>query len=231
MSLLTDIVRVAVSSLRVGGKVRLHWETAHQDVEVRPDVHGSIGLLHDFLRYLPRLGRVAHVLCREGHVVGGGVAMSIRLKQYACTSLGRMLFAESDRGSLPRWLRQDRPRDCQHSGDDEKHARTTGGGSSEGEKADFRANKRSGDAKRVPYQYFHPPSRCISEGNRCVASQMPKATKTQPRSSCAFCFPFSCRQVSIVVEFANFVRGVRVVYHFTDHARVTLGQHLSQQVR
>lgn len=35
----------------------------------------------------------------------------------------------------------------------------------------------------------------------------------------------------MVVEFANFVRGVRVVYHFTDHARVTLGQHLAQQVR
>lgn len=34
----------------------------------------------------------------------------------------------------------------------------------------------------------------------------------------------------MVVEFANFVRGVRVVYHFTDHARVTLGQHLAQQV-
>eukprot|EP00752_Nemacystus_decipiens_P007891 g7051.t1 len=36
-------------------------------------------------------------------------------------------------------------------------------------------------------------------------------------------------QVAMVVEFANFVRGVRVVYHFTDHARVTLGQHLAQQ--
>ncbi|CBJ29564.1 conserved unknown protein [Ectocarpus siliculosus] len=36
-------------------------------------------------------------------------------------------------------------------------------------------------------------------------------------------------QVSMVGEFANFVRGVRVVYHFTDHARVTLGQHLAQQ--
>eukprot|EP00903_Cladosiphon_okamuranus_P014922 g13817.t2 len=35
--------------------------------------------------------------------------------------------------------------------------------------------------------------------------------------------------VAMVVEFANFVRGVRVVYHFTDHARVTLGQHLRQQ--
>ncbi|CAM9120549.1 unnamed protein product [Ectocarpus sp. 12 AP-2014] len=35
--------------------------------------------------------------------------------------------------------------------------------------------------------------------------------------------------VSMVGEFANFVRGVRVVYHFTDHARVTLGQHLAQQ--
>lgn len=34
----------------------------------------------------------------------------------------------------------------------------------------------------------------------------------------------------MVGEFANFVRGVRVVYHFTDHARVTLGQHLAQQV-
>lgn len=30
MSLLTDIVRVAVSSLRVGGKVRSRLETAHQ---------------------------------------------------------------------------------------------------------------------------------------------------------------------------------------------------------
>lgn len=37
-------------------------------------------------------------------------------------------------------------------------------------------------------------------------------------------------QVSIVGMFADFVRGVRVVYHFTDHARVTLGQHLGQQV-
>ncbi|CAM9319495.1 unnamed protein product [Ectocarpus fasciculatus] len=36
-------------------------------------------------------------------------------------------------------------------------------------------------------------------------------------------------QVSMVGEFANFVRGVRVVYHFTDHARATLGQHLAQQ--
>lgn len=44
------------------------------------------------------------------------------------------------------------------------------------------------------------------------------------------CANLSLEQVSIVTEFANFVRGVRVVYHITDHARVTLGQHLTQQV-
>lgn len=38
------------------------------------------------------------------------------------------------------------------------------------------------------------------------------------------------KQVAIVTEFANYVRGVRVVYHFTDYARVTLGQYLTQQV-
>lgn len=37
--------------------------------------------------------------------------------------------------------------------------------------------------------------------------------------------------MAIVEEFYDYIRGVRVVYHFTDYARVTLGQHLNQQVR
>lgn len=36
--------------------------------------------------------------------------------------------------------------------------------------------------------------------------------------------------MAIVGEFANFSRGVRIAYHLTDHARVKLGQHLTQQV-
>ncbi|CAM9647980.1 unnamed protein product, partial [Choristocarpus tenellus] len=36
-------------------------------------------------------------------------------------------------------------------------------------------------------------------------------------------------QVAIVEEFANLMRGVRVVYHMTEHAKVSLGEHLEQQ--
>lgn len=63
--------------------------------------------------------------------------------------LGMLLLGDSDRGALPRRLRQNGPRDREHLGDGEKLACSASGGPRQGQEAGLRANQRSGDVMQI----------------------------------------------------------------------------------